>query len=283
MSYENFTKFDDLFMANKRQDTQATLAPGAYELKYNPDMDQVFFKEIDIHHDEIVDLPSKEFQLATTQIKGFTDPKTRKAFDKYGFLYKRSFLFHGLHGTGKTILVDRIAEHMIQENAIVLFNPSPAYLAKGFEALTDIQPNTPVVVIFEELDQLMDRFEDDLLHLLDGEIQRDNVVYIATTNFIKNVPARILRPGRFSTVIEVKFPDVKARTAYLKAKLKLNANNVQLKTWVKKTKGLSIDEIKETVLSVKCLGCDLDEVINRINETKKLCKHDRIWDGGSAS
>jgi hypothetical protein len=43
----------------------------------------------------------------------------------------------------------------------------------------------------------------------------------------------------------------------------------EIPNWVKATDGLSIDELKESVLSVKCLNKPLKDSIKRIQETKK--------------
>lgn len=277
MSYSSYTKYNNLYLANSKRREVKKLPSGSYEIKFSRETGQLFFKEMSIHHDDIVELPSKEYQLVTNQIEHFMKPETREAFKEYGFLYKRSMLMHGLHGTGKTILADRISNFVIDKGGVVLFNPDPSVLSIAFDSLTSTQPETTVAVVFEELDQLVKRHEDDLLHLLDGEVQRENVIYLATTNFIDKIPARIMRPGRFSNVIEVKFPDANVRKAYLSAKLNKSIASKEVKEWSAETKGLSIDEVKETVLSVKCLGYGLKEVVQRIKDTKELSLHDPIY------
>jgi SpoVK/Ycf46/Vps4 family AAA+-type ATPase len=100
---------------------------------------------------------------------------------------------------------------------------------------------------------------------LDGEIQKSNVIFMATTNHIDKIPARIRRPGRFSSIIEVGFPSEETRLFYLNKKL---GGRSGLGLWAKKTEGFSIDELKETVLAVVCLSQDLDAVIKRVKANK---------------
>jgi len=278
MTYDSYTRHNNLYLANKGRMECDKLPPGSYQLFYNNDMDQLFFRKMEIHHDKIIDLPSKEYELVIKQLEHFMKPETKKAFKDNGFLYKRSFLMHGLHGTGKTILADRISNFIMKKGGIVLFNPSPGVLDKAFDALSGTQPEATIAVVFEELDQLIKRHEDDLLHLLDGEVQRENVVYLATTNYIDKIPARILRPGRFSTVVNVKFPTAKVRSKFLSIKLGKPMSNALVKEWTKKTNGLSIDEVKETVLAVNCLGETLDDIVERIRKTKELTLNDPIYD-----
>lgn len=270
MGYKDYTKRDDKFFVNLNRDGQPKLPAGHYLLKYIPDADQLIFESIKFNHDELLEIPSKEFGDITNQIDTFLTPDTRELFDKYGFLYKRSILMHGVPGTGKTCLVNRIANKVVDEGGIILFNPDPRLLQKTYKVLADIQPESNLVVVFEELDKMVIGYEHQLLNLLDGEIQRDNVIYLATTNFIDKVPPRIMRPGRFSSVVEIPFPDATCRKFYLDNKIGKVDTEAEILNIVKATDGFSIDELKETVLSYKCLGISLDEVVTRIKKTKEL-------------
>lgn len=277
MGYKDYVKVHDKYLVQLDSNVQPKLPPGHYELSYIPDMQQLIFEKIKFNHDELLELPSKEFKVVAGQIDTFLTEKSKKAFKDYGFIYKRSILMHGVPGTGKTCLANRIANKVVAGNGIVLFNPDPRYLHLAFKALNDIQPETNLVIIFEELDRLVKVYEHDLLSLLDGEIQRDNVIYLATTNYISEVPARIMRPGRFSSVVEIKFPDAKCREFYLNKKIGHIDSKAEIKKLVKATGGFSIDEVKEVVLSTKCLMIPLVEVIDRIKVTKNLCKNDKVY------
>jgi hypothetical protein len=157
-----------------------------------------------------------------------------------------------------------VASQVLKNDGIILFNPEPTLLKRVFEYLNKTQPETLIMVIFEELDVLIKDYESDLLNLLDGEIQRNNVIYLATTNFIKKIPNRLKRPGRFSTVLEVQYPSEEARLHYLNIKLPNNDNSFLAKS----TNGLSIDELKEVIVSTECLYLPLTDVIGRIRASK---------------
>lgn len=274
MSYKDYTKIQEKYFVNKDREVQELLPAGYYEISHIRDMDQLIFEQIDFTSDELLELPSKEFKTVANQIDTFLTKESQALFNDYGFLYKRSILMYGLPGTGKTCLVNRIAKKVVRDGGVVFFNPDPELLPKAFKAIKDIQPETTIVVVFEELDALVKSHEGHLLSLLDGEVQVDNVVYIATTNFIEEVPPRILRPGRFSSVVEVKYPSAAARRFYLKKKMGKLASKDEIDKIVKKTNGLSIDDLKEVVLSTKCLQISFDEVLERINTTKALCVND---------
>lgn len=267
MNYTNFNNYGKTFVGNQLRTEIERLPAGVYELGYDGQRDIVLFNKITTKYDTLLDLPSPEFNHVLGELSLFLEPGSKQRFKDYGYLYKRSTLLHGIPGTGKTCLVNRIAEEVVKKDGIVIFNPNPQVLLKAFKVLEDIQPEVKTMVIFEELDQLAKRHEDDLLHILDGEVQKENIIYMATTNYLDKVPRRLCRPGRFPTILKVGFPGPKARRFYLKTKL-LPGDAHEIEDWVKASKGLSIDELKETVLAVKCLLQPLDSVLARIRNVE---------------
>lgn len=269
-SFSSFQKRENLFKAIPDLPIVSKLPAGVYQFAVNPETGEGFFEAMDMLSDGIVDLPSVEFKTAVSQINKFLQPETRKNYDKFGFLYKRSILLEGRPGTGKSVIVNRIGKEIVNRGGVVIFNPYPNELKLALTYLKDVDKDQMVMVIFEELDQLMEKFEDSLLHILDGEMQVDNIVYLATTNYVEKIPDRILRPGRFSMVINVGFPDENARRSFLKTKLPNPEDQILfgVEDIVRKSEGLSIDELKEVVLSLTCLDGDLDEVLIRVRRTK---------------
>lgn len=245
------------------------LPPGAYEFNFDPRSGRMWFSQLELVSDTLVDIPSKEFEQVTNEMKFFLDPSTKESFLKHGFIYKRSAMLYGAPGTGKTCIVQRVAQEVIKAGGVILFNCEPNRLHLAYSVLDNIQPDVLTMVIFEEFDEIVNSNEDVLLSLLDGEVQKKNVMYLMTTNFIDRVPARILRPGRISSMVEVKFPDAVARKHYLDLKV-LDTVKYNIDNWVEVTEGFSIDEIKETVLAVCCLGQTLETVVERIASTKGI-------------
>lgn len=237
------------------------LSSGVYEL--GMEKKQLFFKEITTLSDELLDIPDPTFKTVVDEMKVFFNKETKRKFSEYGYVYKRSALLYGEPGVGKTCCINRIINEVKSNGGIVLFNPNPGLLQLAYEVLDDLQPESLTLVIFEELDELLEDNESALLNLLDGEIQKDNVVYLATTNFIDEIPNRIKRPGRFSTVIEMGAPCKEGREFYLSCKL-LEEDLGLIPEIVEKTEGFTIDELKEVVLSVCCLGTSVDTVVKKI-------------------
>lgn len=264
-----YIKSGSNFSPAKDVEVSDRLIPGLYKLKQNPNTGELYFQKTKHNCDNIVDIPSKEYKQVVDEMDLFLEGSTKVKFKEHGFLYKRSALLHGAAGGGKTSIVNRVASKVIQGGGIVLFNPDIRLIEDAFAILNDVQPETMTLVIFEEVNETLARFEEELLSILDGEVQKDNVMYLATTNFLEEIPARICRPGRFSSIIEVKFPDIKARTVYLQTKLK-DADKID--SIATATDGFSIDEVKETVLATECLNQTLKNVVERIKFTKGLAK-----------
>lgn len=268
VTYKSFMKDGKGLYVPKSSDISEAprLPPGVYDV-FQDSKGELYFKSSKITHDNLVDLPDTVYDQVVKEIKIFLAPETRQAYDSYGFIYKRSSLLFGKPGTGKTCIVNKVAREVVEKvRGVVIFNPNPDTLSKALEVLDDVQPETTIMVIFEELDELLKRYESNLLNLLDGEVQKENIIYMATTNHVDRIPDRIRRPGRFSSVLEVVFPTDVARLLYLKSKKITDSE--ELDSLVKATEGYSIDELKELVLSIKCLGYTTEDALARISKNK---------------
>jgi SpoVK/Ycf46/Vps4 family AAA+-type ATPase len=244
-----------------------TLASGIYKLFYDGMKDILLFDEVTFKNDKILSLPSKEYMTIINQMELFMSDETRKKFDDLDFLYKRGVLLYGPPGSGKTILVNRIVEHAVTKNkAICLFVDNISALKKAYEHLNQSQPDQLLVVVFEEFDRLAQEDEEDLLLLLDGQIQRNNVIFLATTNYFEEIPKRLVRPGRMSSVVCVTYPSRDVRYSYFKQKLGEKFKDLDL--WSDRTEGLTVDELKEIIQAVFILNEDLEETIERLLNTR---------------
>ena len=268
-NFEGYFKDKNHFQASPtdQQEFNEKLPPGVYDADVDM-MGRIHFNKIETNYDEILDLPSPEYTQVLGEMKTFLQPETKSLFNDFGFLYKRSCLLEGAPGTGKTVLINRVCEEVIKAGGIVLMNPDATDCSTFFKAIDSTQPDDLTLVVFEEFDNYFYDGEcqsTEILSILDGEIQKKNVMYLATTNYPEKISKRFKRPGRFSSVIEMKMPAEEARFAFLKHKL---GDFSGISDWVKETEGLTIDELKETVLAVKCLGQKLTPVIERLRNTR---------------
>lgn len=273
-SYISLSIYGDKLIADytSSADKLKKLSAGIYTIHYDGNSGTFWFKEFNPIADNILELDSPEYKQVTSEMAYFLKPEIRKRFKDMGYIYKRSALLHGDPGTGKTCIVNRVAKDVVDKGGIVLYAQHPSILKIAFEVLSDLQPETLTLAIFEEFDEIARSSEGQLLTMLDGEVQKENVMYLATTNYLEKVPKRLYRPGRFSSVIKVSFPNAKARKQYFT--YKLGEEFAKLDLYVEKTSGLSIDELKEVIQSVEILGNDLDATLERLKTTREFVAKD---------
>jgi hypothetical protein len=220
-----------------------------------------------LHVDKLLPLPDGDTEAIIAEFEHFWTLKAE--FTKRGFTHKRGFLLHGAPGSGKTACVQRIIHKVIHDYDGIVLNGNHAQVLAGCaQMVRRLEPERPIVIVLEDFDALVikDHQEDTFLSLLDGEGQVGNCVYLATTNYPERLDKRFLnRPSRFDTVKFIGMPSAAAREAFLKAKdPALAADPVELRRWVKKSKGFSIAHLKELLIAVKCLNQDFDAVIERL-------------------
>ena len=118
---------------------------------------------------------------------------------------------------------------------------------------------SPSVVIVEDIDTLggLDRRETgnhpllgEFLNCLNGVERNKGVITIATTNYPEHLDKALTRAGRFDIKINFNLPDEDLRLHILEKYLESHktSKNINLKSIVKKTKGLSGAFLKEVVM-----------------------------------
>jgi SpoVK/Ycf46/Vps4 family AAA+-type ATPase len=239
---------------------------GAYRLKVNRE-GIIFYTPSKLEYDNLVDLPSQEYESVIGEMNQFLKSETKKSYIDHGFIYKRSIFLHGAPGTGKSCIVNRVCEQVVKMGGIIIFNDTAGVTMMALEQLKTSTPDVLTLVIFEEFDEVIQHDEENLLRLLDGQVQKNNAIYLATTNFLDKIPKRMLRPGRFSRVVEVLPPSTLARLKYIET---VSKNKSIITELGEKTEGFTIDELKEAVLSINCLGYKIDEAVYRIKQTTEV-------------
>lgn len=239
-------------------DTTKNIPPGIYMILHDQNIGDFLYPK-EVNFETILDLPGMPTAEIMKNLNKFWLPETKAKYAAMGLTYKRGVLIHGSPGTGKTMCVIKVAQQFINSGGIVIFNPGASSLHNILAQVRDIEPDLKVLVVWEEFDEWKD--DSELLSLLDGELQTDNIVYIGTTNFIDKIPDRIKnRPSRFAEKIEVKFPTQEDRKTYLSSKL-THLSNKELDNLAKETKGLVIDQIKDVVISTQVFDLTLTDAL----------------------
>jgi SpoVK/Ycf46/Vps4 family AAA+-type ATPase len=186
----------------------------------------------------------------------------RDRFQHFGFLHRRGYLFYGKQGCGKSSLIHQIVQGVVAAGHVAFFCDHPHVFLTAMEEFRRVAPGRPLVCVFEDIDAIIKRFGDAaLLQWLDGNHQVDRVVNLASTNYPERLDRRIVsRPRRFDRILRIEAPDARFRDAYLARKLG-QVSAVERARWVELTEGLPFAALAELVISVECLGNDLDESV----------------------
>lgn len=255
--------------------TVKTVPAGVYEMK--ADQNIGFHIERQEHRsDDLIELPIPEIKEILRDIDNFW--KREDAFKKYGYTFKRGILLYGPPGNGKTMLIQSLCQKLIDEMDGIVFNlrdhnDIELYLEYAGPVFRCIEPDRPVIVILEDVDNIIHGSKATLtgvLNMLDGIKQINKVVYIGTTNYPELLQERISnRPSRFDRRYEIGLPNNKIRKSYISQKLKEDdLKKINIKEWVNKSKGFSLAAIKELIVSVIILGIPLEEAVERLKEMK---------------
>ncbi len=237
------------------------LPPGLYEIKTSQQIG-LYFTRIDISTEAILRLPDSNSNKVVTEISKFWEKED--VFTKYQLTYKRGILLWGPPGSGKTCTIKLIIDDVIKRGGIAIKFTHPEVFSEGMKMLRDIQPDTPIVVLMEDLDSTIETFDESMIiNILDGVDRINKVVFLATTNYPDRLGPRIInRPSRFDRRFKIGYPTPEAREMYLKHLFRNGEEkDHDLDKWVEDTEGMSLAHLRELFAAVVILGGDYEESI----------------------
>ena len=237
-----------------------------FELQYPKLNKLVVLESCDIH------------QIIIKDIQTFW--ASREKYAKRNKVYKRNLLLYSKPGIGKTSLINILVKDLIDNQNGLVISLGSSYeielFTNAMNVLRTIMPDKPVIVIIEDVDNFagshsIDRqLETELLNILDGIYQYDNLVILATTNYPEYLTERyICRPSRFNRRFEFPLPNVEVRREFLiKTNLKEDIESIDLDKWLRRTEGYTIDFLKELSDAVFISGRDEEEVFDEIDNMR---------------
>ena len=248
----------------------AKLQAGCYVVELDQ-TNQVYLRKIEIESDHVITLPNLQLQSLLEESTKFW--KEADKYEKYKLPHKRGFLLHGHPGSGKTTSVLKLSEYLVNQGGVVMFcNHFDDLVRIQLTKIREIEPDRPIAIILEQLEtMLLDEngvINGQLLDFLDGIHGIEHVLFIATTSDLNLIPDSIKkRPSRFDLKIEINLPDAIDREHYLKKMIpSTEIKKIDLKVWVKDTKGYTISHLKELITSYFIYGYDYKQIINNINK-----------------
>ena len=190
--------------------------------------------------------------------------KHPEVFQQLGIDAPSGVLLQGPPGTGKTLIAKAVAN---EANTFFTSIKGPEIMSKFYgesekklrEIFEEARENSPAIIFIDELDSLAPKREDgqgeverrvvsQLLSLMDGLENRENVIVIAATNRPDDIDEALRRPGRFDREIEIGVPDRKGR----KEILQIHVRNMPLE------EDVDLDHIADVTHGY--VGADLEAI-----------------------
>lgn len=242
--------------------TVTKLPAGSYKTASDPN-GNAYLQHMPLLTDNIVPLPDTVNQRLLHSIQKFWVSRDR--YIKRGMVYKRGAILIGPPGGGKTISLNLLMQDVITRDGVVIYCGNPHLASTLLAALRVIEPERPLIVMFEDIDEIISDYgEHHILALLDGENQIDNCFFAATTNYPGKLGARIVnRPSRFDERIYVGMPSEDSRRIYLESTAPELSTDERAQ-WVSDTNGFSIAHLREMVSAVLCLEQSYQDVLDRL-------------------
>lgn len=244
------------------------IPPGFYEIGAS-EQTGLYFSSVPINLDNILRFPDSKTDEVLNEIALFWD--RREYFQKFGLTHKRGILLWGPPGSGKTTTLQLISKDVIERNGIVLKFDAPHMFQLALRKLREVQPDIPVVVLMEDLDAILDCYnESTVINILDGVDKLDRIVFMATTNYPERLGARIInRPSRFDKKYKIGFINAESRKLYFEFLAGSHKPKIDIDKWVADTEGFSIAHLKELFTAVVVLENKYEDAM----QTLKLMAH----------
>lgn len=246
-----------------------TLPSGLYSMVFSEN-NGFGLSSMDYRSEEIFILPSLPHKKIIKDLQDFWENKDK--FIEYNLTPKRGIILHGEPGVGKTSMIYLIIEEIKNRGGISIYFDVPQNWVSVAKMIRKIEPERPILCIIEDIDLVIRKFGEDIfLNFLDGLNAIDNVVYVATTNNLNDIPERIKdRPSRFDKKYEVKKPTEQDRVLYFQNKLNdVDKKKYDIEQLAKDTKNFTMAHLKEVFISLYILNNPYDEVLKRL-KTKKI-------------
>lgn len=243
-------------------DVHESLRIGDFYYKVVESGGSLYLNKFKLNTDEILDLPQSGMQEAMKEMEFFLSRK--EAYKKFGVLHKRGFMLYGPPGNGKSALIARLTRNLGKAHGLVtLLATEVSHAIWAVNEIRAVEPERPIMVIFEEIDNAYYVSDDDLLTFLDGEQSSNHMLFLATTNYYDQVPDRLKRAGRFDCHVKVENPSEAVRFSYFTSKLGEFVSPADINNLVVKTDGFSLSSIKEVCVLHVCLGVPLEDALER--------------------
>lgn len=263
MSYV-FKKSGEAYILDQKSEMSDTLPGGVYKIEVIPQVG-ITFKPLTIQKDELIRVPNSKTDEVLQFIKNFTSAETQARYKKCKVTHKTGILFHGVPGTGKSATINMVIDELIAQDAIVFFDAQPELVAAVLPAVRQQNPEKLIAIVYEEFDEWLNDSQATINSFLDGQLSVNNMVVLATTNYISKIPSRIKnRPSRFQLIVEIDKPSKEFRLEWFTKKLTEVGEDARIAEFVDQSEGMVIDQMKDLIVSNLALLIPMPDAVKKL-------------------
>jgi DNA polymerase III delta prime subunit len=251
--------------------TVTHLVPSVYR-PYISNQIGLVFAQVPVKTENLIEFPDSTSKEVMDEIVKFWERE--HLFKKFGLSYKRGILLWGPPGSGKSSTIQLVIRDVIERKGVVFIFDHPATFITAFTTFRSIQPDSPAVVIMEDIDEIIKRYgEDEVLQVLDGVWKVDKTIFLATTNYPQKLKARVVnRPSRFDKRFKIGFPNAECRKVYLENVRE--GVEIDVDKWVEDTEDFSFAHLKELFVATEIIGDDYEDALETLRSMKQRVASD---------
>lgn len=182
--------------------------------------------------------------------------KHSKKLKEKGVSIPKGVLLFGAPGNGKSLLIKEIIRY--SEAPVFVFQGEQMNVVEGiYEMFKKANEAGHAVIVIDELDLLINkerRVVRALQENMDGVESSDDILVLGATNYLDEIPAPLLRYGRFEKLINIPLPNEKEAVELLKKYFR--EFNVSLPS------DFDEEEVGLSLTSVSCAG--IKSIVNDV-------------------
>lgn len=210
--------------------------------------------------------------------------ENQQQYKDHRIAYKRGILLAGNPGCGKTLTCKWLRQLCIKNQfsyKIVTMDSYRRARERGnLRSLFKPPEGNKGIVFFDDMDQAVKSRESgnvEVVHFLtalDGIDPTEGVVYVFTTNYMKELDEAFVRPGRIDVFIPFKKPSAKLRRIFVEKMFSKDLQDlIDIEEFVKKTNEYTFADMEE-IRKLLCLDL-IDNKTPSIDKTFEIFNNHR--------